>query len=298
MNKNNQISSYKFTALKIALIYAGIAASWILFSDLILYYFIKDVQSMTKIQMGKGWFFVFFTTLLLFILLKNECRKYALNDSLRIESDYMYQKLAESSQTGIYIHQDDKIVYANKRFADLHGYNVPELMHTNYFDLFHPEDRERAHKIKLKRLQGDQAPKRYEVKRIRKNGEAFWCETVAVRIEYRGKPAIMGNIVDISERKNTEAVILKNERYKGVIEMAGAICHELNQPMHSILGYSELLMLEIDKAGPFHAKLEKIKEQIERMGSITQKFAKITQYETVDYLQGKIIDIDRSTETP
>ncbi|MDF1590624.1 MAG: PAS domain S-box protein [Desulfobacterales bacterium] len=121
-----------------------------------------------------------------------------------LESEEKYKILAESSQTGIYIHQDDKIIYANNRFAELHGYGVEELLNMNYFDLLDPHDRERAQEIKVQRLSGGDAPQRYEVKRIRKDGKTLWCETVAVRIEYQGKPAIMGNIVDISERKLAE----------------------------------------------------------------------------------------------
>lgn len=298
MKTTPTITSYKYTALKIVMVYAGVSVLWILFSDRMLFYFIKDAGLLTKFQMAKGWLFVFATTLLLFFLLQRECKKYEWTETRRRESDYMYQQLAESSQTGIYIHQDDQIVYANNRFAELHGYPLAELLNSDYFNLFAPEDRDKAHRIKAKRLKGDDAPRRYEVKRIRKNGEVFWCETVAVRIEYQGRPAIMGNIVDISERKRAEADQFKNERYKGVVEMAGAICHEMNQPMQSIMGFSELLMLETEAGSPFYAKLMKIREQVERMGQITQKFAKITQYETMDYLKGKIIDLDRAAKQP
>jgi PAS domain-containing protein len=40
-------------------------------------------------------------------------------------SEEKYEILTETSQTGIYIHQDDKIVYANKKFAELHGSSKP-----------------------------------------------------------------------------------------------------------------------------------------------------------------------------
>jgi two-component system NarL family sensor kinase len=46
---------------------------------------------------------------------------------------------------------------------------------------------------------------RYEVRKLRKDGETIWCEMMATRIEYRGRPAIMGNIIDITERKRAEA---------------------------------------------------------------------------------------------
>ena len=52
--------------------------------------------------------------------------------------------------------------------------------------------------------------------------------------------------VDISEQKQAEQERIKKEKLQGVIEMAGAVCHELNQPMQVVLGISELLPDDLD----------------------------------------------------
>jgi PAS domain S-box-containing protein len=95
-------------------------------------------------------------------------------------------------------------VYANKKFAELHGYTVQELLNTNYFDLFDPTEKERIGELNSKMLEQKDAPRHYEAKRIRKDDKALWCGTVAVGIAYQDKPAVMGNIVDISQRKQAE----------------------------------------------------------------------------------------------
>ncbi len=123
------------------------------------------------------------------------------------ENEEKYKILAESSQTGIYIHQDRIIVYANRRFADLHGYSVDEMIGMNYFDLSHPEERAMALKVRSMRLRGELVPESREIRRLTKDGKALWCEVVAVPVEYNGKPAIMGNMVNISERKRKENIL-------------------------------------------------------------------------------------------
>ncbi len=128
-----------------------------------------------------------------------EERKQA-EEALR-ESEQKYKTLTESSLTGINIHQDGKYVFVNDRFAQIHGYKREELLGEHYLTLVHPDERERVRQTGSKRLNGEPAPQRYEVNRLRKDGGAVWCETIAVRIEYKGKPALMGNIVDINERK-------------------------------------------------------------------------------------------------
>jgi C4-dicarboxylate-specific signal transduction histidine kinase len=98
----------------------------------------------------------------------------------------------------------------------------------------------------------------------------------------------------ISRRLQAEAELRQHEKLQGVMEMAGAVCHELNQPMQAVSGYAEIIMMEIKADDPLSGKLESIKQQINRMGTITRKLMSITRYETTEYKQGKIIDIDKA----
>ncbi|MBF0101061.1 MAG: hypothetical protein HQK77_09160 [Desulfobacterales bacterium] len=98
-------------------------------------------------------------------------------------------------------------------------------------------------------------------------------------------------------RRQTEQERLQKEKLQAIIEMAGAVCHELNQPMQAILGYAELLKLELNKSFHEYGYIESIYKQISIMAQITKKLMGITRYETKDYLMGKkIIDIDKSSK--
>jgi len=94
----------------------------------------------------------------------------------------------------------------------------------------------------------------------------------------------------------------ENERYHyeklhGVLEMAGAICHELNQPMQIISGYSEMLLKDTAEDDPIHMKVDKINKQIRRMGAITKKLMRINDSQTEDYAGlGRIINIHKSSD--
>jgi len=97
-------------------------------------------------------------------------------------------------------------------------------------------------------------------------------------------------------RKQTQAERMHRERLQGVLEMAGAVCHEINQPLMSVSGYSELLLLDTEPGSPAYVKAEKIKGQADRMGHITKKLMRITKYETKGYLDGNIVDIDKAVD--
>ena len=120
------------------------------------------------------------------------------------DSEERYRSLVESSLTGVFIHQDYKFVFVNERFARMHGYTPEELMGREYLELIHPEDRGAASRRAARRIKGEVLPEQHEVRRITKDGKTIWCEVMATNIEYGGRPAIMGNIVDITERKQAE----------------------------------------------------------------------------------------------
>ncbi len=92
-----------------------------------------------------------------------------------------------------------------------------------------------------------------------------------------------------------QASLVEKEKLQGVIEMAGAVCHELNQPMQVISGRSELLLASLDDN---HVKddIKTIQSQVMRLGKITRKLNGVTSYKTKNYLTGKIIDIDKAAE--
>lgn len=84
-------------------------------------------------------------------------------------------------------------------------------------------------------------------------------------------------------------------KIQGVLEMAGAVCHEMNQPLQIILGHLDLTMMDEADADQLKERLEIIKDQVNRMGLITRKLMRITRYETREYVAGtKIIDLDKS----
>ena len=95
---------------------------------------------------------------------------------------------------------------------------------------------------------------------------------------------------DITDLKQTEKVL-------AAIETAGAICHEMNQPLQVILGNLELLKMNIEENDPNHKFINALMAQTDRLGKITQKLTHITRYETKEYIKGTIFDIDKSTTT-
>ncbi|BBO76656.1 hypothetical protein DSCW_40730 [Desulfosarcina widdelii] len=104
-------------------------------------------------------------------------------------------------------------------------------------------------------------------------------------------------LADLTEKNRAARHRIQKEKLEGVLETAGAVCHELNQPLQAISGYTELMAMKLDghEARPY---IDKLTTQIERMRDITDKLQGVTRYETKDYAGNtKIIDLNKASTT-
>ena len=132
------------------------------------------------------------------------------SETALIEAEEKYGTLVENSLTVIYIiDQDGKIAFANNKFVETYRYSKNELIGIESWRLVHPEHRPLTDKIRGKRLLGEEAPSEYEAKGLTKDGDTIWILRRNTCIEYKGRKAILGNIVDITERKRAEEELRK-----------------------------------------------------------------------------------------
>lgn len=107
--------------------------------------------------------------------------------------------------------------------------------------------------------------------------------------------AVLVAIEDNTKAKAYEETALEKERLSAAVQTAGAVCHEMNQPLFVIMGFAEMLLDEVPDDGELRTNLQEIKTQADRLGEISQKLMRITRYKTKKYLRSKIVDIDASS---
>lgn len=127
------------------------------------------------------------------------------------ESETNFRTLTETAASAIFIFQGDKFVYVNPETERLTGYSKNELLNMGFWEVVHPEFQELIRKRGKARQQGEKVPNRYEFKLLTKGGQERWIDFTAGKIEYRGKPAGLGTVFDITDRKKMEEAIKDNE---------------------------------------------------------------------------------------
>ncbi len=135
-------------------------------------------------------------------------------DELR-ESESRFRLLAEQNLLGILIMQDDRLQYANQAAAAIIGYSIDELLALSprqvFVDLVHPDDREFVGGQARKKQDGEQADiiTHYSYRIVPGGGKQKWIDQYSKTVEYRGRPANLITITDITERRLAEEELRK-----------------------------------------------------------------------------------------
>ncbi|MGC8722966.1 MAG: PAS domain S-box protein [Acidobacteriota bacterium] len=128
------------------------------------------------------------------------------------ELEAHFHALVDGAAATIFILQDQHFVEVNRAAEALTGYTREELLSMHFLQVVHPDFRELVGSRTASRLRGADPPHRYEFKILRKDGQERWIDLSVGRTLFRGKPALIDSVWDISERKLAEARLAQQNR--------------------------------------------------------------------------------------
>ena len=126
------------------------------------------------------------------------------------QSEELYKALTDKSIAGIYVVQDGKFRFINFNAAFYAGYTREELLGQEASLLVSPEDMGRVKQNARAMLRGETSSP-YEFRIITKQGETRWIMETVISILHEGRPAILGNSMNITESKQAEEVMRERD---------------------------------------------------------------------------------------
>lgn len=171
------------------------------------------------------------------------------------DSEERFRLLVEGSALGVIVTSNGRILFANRRMAEMLGYSsTAEFLALGRSEAFKaPHEVERLRGYREARARGAPAPLCYEYQALCKDGSYLWVENQAAVISWRGEHAILSSVIDIGERKRIDAAQRKSEAvFRGTFEHSpfpAAIADEdgfyqyVNRALCELVGYSQAELL-------------------------------------------------------
>jgi len=192
-------------------------------------------------------------------------------DALRA-AEAKYRGLVEQSLVGVYILQNDRVVYVNPKGADLLGYSDQELLDLPWaYGLLHEQDRPLVID-QLSRLGGsDRSNVQLTLRGLRKDGALVQAEAFCSVAEFGGQPALLATVIDISDRVKLEDQLRQAQKMEAVGRLAGGIAHDFNNLLTAIRGNAELMSHRVKKDPAMAAEVDEILHAADRAASLTRQ---------------------------
>lgn len=134
-------------------------------------------------------------------------------EKLLFDEKENYKALTELSPAGIVVHQNGKVVFANKSAMEIfEADSVEQMLYIDVLSIMHPDFVELAKKRIEKMVKGQEelAPPAIE-KIITKKGNVKVIETTAKKVKFNGKPAVLTIARDLTELKIAHDQLKKQE---------------------------------------------------------------------------------------
>ncbi len=204
-----------------------------------------------------------------------------------LESERRFRSLVENSPTGIFIIQENQVVYENPEERRICG-PLARLFREGDLSNIHPDDAEKVMRGFQRIVAGEDRTLDMDFRFFFRTGEETdpamkWVHCRASLIEYLGKDAILVNKLDVTRAKELEYLLKIEDKMASLGRVASGIAHEIRNPLSGINIY--LSNLERILEGPKNR--EKVREILVQLQSASNR---------IESVMRRVLDFSRPSE--
>ncbi|MGD9417216.1 MAG: PAS domain S-box protein, partial [Desulfobacterales bacterium] len=185
------------------------------------------------------------------------------------ESEAKYRQLLNHAPSGIYEIDlaHGTFISVNDVMCEYTGYTRHELLSMNAFDILTEKSQEKSLERLDRLLKGQHVPASVEYKIKAKNGREIWALLNTKFLhDAEGKPTrVLVVAHDITEqkqaeeeKKNLEYQLQQAQKMEAIGTLAGGIAHDFNNILSVIIGYTELILMNVQVDSEVRQNLKEI----------------------------------------
>ncbi|WP_162243792.1 PAS domain S-box protein [Pseudorhodoferax sp. Leaf274] len=137
-------------------------------------------------------------------------------------SEERFRAVIERLTEGMVVVQDEKVVYANPRAAEIAAMPLAQMLQVGFLTRVHPDDQALVLERQRTRLAGGHPPDRYELRLLLPGDVVRWIAIGVAVVPWGGAPAALIFFSDVTAHKAmTEEIRVSEQRMRAVVEHAG-----------------------------------------------------------------------------
>ena len=240
------------------------------------------------------------------------------NDNLHLTNEKLAREIEEHKQTEealrreqlfsqsvieslpgifyLYTYPELKLILWNREHESLLGYGIGEIEGRHVTDWHPPESRNAVLNAIEEVMTRGRAS--LEASLMTKDGRPVPFILTGIKFESQGQIYLMGIGIDITERKQAEAETEKLQaqltqvhKMESVGRLAGGVAHDFNNMLGVILGYSELVLSQMEAGQPMYSALQGIQQAARRSADLTRQLLAFARKQTV---APKVLDLNET----
>jgi PAS domain S-box-containing protein len=199
------------------------------------------------------------------------------NSYLEIAAEDKYRVITEFANDCILVIQDGKMVFGNPACCDLIGRPLTDSAARDFLDIMVSEDRKTVLEHYNTLLEGGHVLNPHTARIRSADGKQRFVEVASSLIQYRNRPAVLAIMRDITERKREEEARQESERKLAALRkmeslglLAGGVAHDLNNVLSGIVGYPELILMDLPEDSKLRKPIETMQDSGKRAVAIVQ----------------------------
>ncbi|WP_274363613.1 PAS domain S-box protein [Paenibacillus thermotolerans] len=208
------------------------------------------------------------------------------------EAETKYRTLVEEAFFGICMLQDGRLTYANPSMAHIFGYNPGDFIDTPLQQYVVPEDISLLLRNIARLYRGEPGPA-IHIKGIRKDGGLVDLEVSGTLITVDDRPAILGILLDVTEKRMTQEMLQKAEKLSVIGQLAAGIAHEIRNPLTSLKGFVQFMKRGRQENPYFDIMLS----ELERINTIVNELLIVAKPQASQYRRNDLVTIAKDVMT-